>query len=131
MTAPYLSLKPLVPWRQLPRPIPWEQVFGRRAPLELEIGCGNGEVLARRAGERPEANLVGLDLDWVSARRALRRINLAGLDNAKVVQAEAALGLERLFTPRAWPGCGACSPGPGPSPATPGTACSPPVFCTS
>lgn len=100
MTAPYLSLKPLVPWRELTRPIAWDQMFGRSAPLNLEIGCGNGEVLARRAGERPEVNLVGLDVDWVSARRTLRRINLAGLNNAKVVQAEAALGLERLFTPQ-------------------------------
>jgi tRNA (guanine-N7-)-methyltransferase len=117
MTAPYLSLKPLVPWRQLTRPIHWEQIFGRGAPLELEIGCGNGEVLARRAGERPEVNLVGLDLDWVSARRALRRINLAGLDNAKVVQAEAALGLERLFAPQSLAGVWCLFPRPWPKPS--------------
>ncbi|MCB2190944.1 MAG: hypothetical protein KQI62_05225 [Deltaproteobacteria bacterium] len=116
MTAPYLSLKPLVPWRELTRPIAWDQIFGRHAPLELEIGCGNGEVLARRAGERPGVNLVGLDLDWVSARRTLRRINLAGLDNAKVVQAEAALGLERLFTPQSLAGVWCLFPRPWPSP---------------
>lgn len=116
MTAPYLSLDPLVPWRQLPRPIAWDQIFGRDAPLELEIGCGNGEVLTRRAGERPGVNLVGLDLDWVSARRALRRINLAGLGNAKVVQAEAALGLERLFTPRSLAGVWCLFPRPWPRP---------------
>ncbi|MCF8032553.1 MAG: hypothetical protein K9K66_08580 [Desulfarculaceae bacterium] len=114
MTAPYLSLKPLVPWKQLSRPLDWEAVFGRRAPLELEIGCGNGEVLVRRALAEPGVNLVGLDHGWPSARRALRRINLAGAANAKVLQAEADLTLERLFGerslsrawcffPRPWP----------------------------
>jgi tRNA (guanine-N7-)-methyltransferase len=114
MTAPYISLAPLVPWKQMPRPIDWAGVFGRNAPLELEIGCGNGEVLVRRALARPEANLVGLDHGWPSARRALRRINLAGAANARVLQAEAELALERLFVekslsrawcffPRPWP----------------------------
>ncbi len=116
MTAPYLSLEPLVPWRQLPRPLAWEQVFGRSAPLELEIGCGNGEVLVRRAQERPGVNLVGLDVDWVSARRAIRRINLAELNNAKVVQAEAALALERLFIPQSLAGAWCLFPRPWPKP---------------
>ncbi|MBU1275231.1 MAG: hypothetical protein KJ720_07620 [Proteobacteria bacterium] len=117
MTAPYLSLDPLVPWRQIARPVAWDQVFGRSAPLELEIGCGNGEVLVRRAQERPGVNLVGLDVDWVSARRALRRINLARADNAKVVQADAALALERLFTPQSLSGAWCLFPRPWPKPS--------------
>ena len=114
MTAPYLSLKPLVPWKQLARPLDWAALFGREAPLELEIGCGNGEVLVRRALDQPGSNLVGLDHDWPSARRALRRINLAGVLNARILQTEAHLALERLFVenslarawcffPRPWP----------------------------
>lgn len=99
MTAPYISLAPLVPWKSLPRPLDWPALFGREAPLELEIGCGNGEVLVRRARARPELNLIGLDQGWPSARRALRRINLAGAANARVLQAEAGLALERLFAP--------------------------------
>ena len=114
MTAPYISLAPLVAWKQLPRPLDWGRVFGREAPLELDIGCGNGEVLVRRAQARPGSNLVGLDHDWPSVRRALRRINLAEVANARVVQTEAHLALERLFAekslsrawcyfPRPWP----------------------------
>ena len=101
MSAPYKSLKPLVPWRSAPRPPDWPAIFGRRAPLELELGCGNGELLAARAGRRDHCNLVGLDQDWMSVRRALRKINLAGVDNARVVLCRAETALGRLFPPRA------------------------------
>lgn len=114
MTAPYISLAPLVAWRSLPRPLDWPALFGREAPLELEIGCGNGEVLVRRAQAHPELNLIGLDEDWSSVRRGLRRINLAGAANVRLLQTEAGLALERLFAsaslsraacffPRPWP----------------------------
>ncbi len=116
MTAPYISLAPLVPWKQLPRPLDWAGIFGRRAPLELEIGCGNGEVLVRRAQDNPGANLVGLDHGWPSARRALRRINLAGMANARVVQAEAELALERLFLERSLARAWCLFPRPWPKP---------------
>ncbi|RJX34477.1 MAG: hypothetical protein C4525_07150 [Desulfarculus sp.] len=116
MTAPYLSLAPLVAWRGLPRPLDWPALFGRSAPLELEIGCGNGEVLVRRALARPGLNLVGLDEDWLSARRSLRRINLAGAANVRLLQAEAGLALERLFAPESLGRAACFFPRPWPRP---------------
>jgi tRNA (guanine-N7-)-methyltransferase len=116
MTAPYLSLRPLVPWKNLPRPIDWPALFGRDAPLELEIGCGNGEVLLRRALARPDLNLVGLDHGWPSVRRVLRRIGLAGVDNVRVMQTEAWLALERLFAPGAISRADCFFPRPWPKP---------------
>lgn len=101
MSAPYKSLKPLVAWRSGPRPPDWTEVFGRQAPLELELGCGNGELLTARAGRREHCNLVGLDQDWLSIRRALRKINLAGATNTRVVLCRAETALGRLFRPRA------------------------------
>ncbi len=116
MTAPYLSIKPLVPWKNLPRPLDWPVLFGRSAPLELEIGCGNGEVLIRRARAHPELNLVGLDHGWPSARRVLRRAALAGVDNVRMIQAGAWLALERLFKPASLSRADCFFPRPWPKP---------------
>ena len=117
MSAPYLSLKPLVPWREVPRPIDWPGAFGRQAPLELEIGCGNGEVLGERAAQRPELNLVGLDQEWPSVRRALRRVNLAEAANVRLLQAEAGQALERLFVEQSLAGAACFCPRPWPKPS--------------
>ncbi len=97
MAKHYISLEPFLPWRQAERPVDWGARFGRAAPLELEIGFGNGERLVRRAREHPELNLVGLDISWPSARRCLRKIALAGLKNVLLVQADARVALRALF----------------------------------
>lgn len=116
MAKHYLSLDPLTPWRQAERPLDWESRFGRRAPLELEIGFGNGERLLRRALARPELNLVGLDISWPSARRALRKIALANLKNVLLVQADARPALRLLFRPRSIARADALFPCPWPAP---------------
>jgi tRNA (guanine-N7-)-methyltransferase len=64
-------------------------IFGNRRPVEIEIGPGKGAFLLRRAAERPELNLLGLE--WVrsyacyAADRALR----AGLGNVRLLCADA------------------------------------------
>lgn len=95
----YLSLHPLLLWRDMKRPIDWAEVFGRQAELAVELGCGNGELLARRAGAEPDRDFVGIDLDWRSVRRALRRLAQAEVDNVRLVASRAPLALHRLFGP--------------------------------
>lgn len=95
----YISLTPLIPWRQTERPIDWPRRFGREAPLELEIGFGNGDYLVRRAQAHPERDFVGVELEWSSVRRALRKIARAGLKNVCLIQVDARVALERLFRP--------------------------------
>ena len=99
MALEYVSLAPLINWRGNPRPLNWTQHFGRRAPLELDLGCGNGQRLVERAQRHPELNLVGLDLNWGSIRRALRKIAVAGVANVRLLQVRAEPGLKLLFEP--------------------------------
>ncbi len=96
----YLSLQPLLLWQDMARPLDWSQSFARQAPLHMEIGFGNGEFLVRTAQEHPEWNCVGIELEWASGQRCLRRIAQAQVSNVRVLLAEARIALERLFVPQ-------------------------------
>jgi hypothetical protein len=88
----YRSLAPLLIWQQLPRPVDWSAVFGRRAPLEVEIGIGSGEYIARNAAARPDVYFVGVDLRWASVKRALRNLAARPADapaNVRLVMEDA------------------------------------------
>ncbi len=89
MRVYYRSLKPLILWRGAARPLDWAQVFGRVAPVELEIGLGSGDYLVARAQQHPERDFVGVELEWEGVQRALRKIAGAGLTNARVLLGDA------------------------------------------
>ena len=99
--ARYLSFKPFLPWRTVERPIDWPGQFGSPAPLEVEIGFGNGEFLVRRAQQRPERHFVGIELEWASVQRALRRLAQAQATNVRLLLVDAHVALQRLFLPLA------------------------------
>jgi tRNA (guanine-N7-)-methyltransferase len=100
MQARYLSLAPLLLWQHVERPVDWAQRFGRQAPLVVEIGFGNGEFLVREAQAHPEHNFVGIEPEWASVQRCLRRIAQARVANVRLLLVEARVALERLFTPQ-------------------------------
>jgi tRNA (guanine-N7-)-methyltransferase len=83
------------------RPIDWAQVFGRRAPLVLDLGCGNGRFLLGSAVWRPDHDHVGSDVLPVVIRYATRRANQRGLTNIRFAVCDARSFLERYVAPRA------------------------------
>lgn len=80
-------------------PAAWQRIFGRAAPLILEIGFGSGDFLLRLAREKPEANILGLEISLPSIRRGERKLSRAGLKNARIVRAEAHQALWTLCRP--------------------------------
>ena len=114
MKPRYISLKPLVLWRQAKRPTDWQRRFGRKATLEVEIGFGNGEFLVRRAQAHPECDFLGIELEWPSTHRALRKIAQANLPNVRLIQADARHAFERLLLPRSLHRAYALFPSPWP-----------------
>lgn len=60
-------------------PLALERVYGRRAPLALEIGFGGGEALAWWAGRRPEWNFLGFEQPPACIVRAARAACGAGV----------------------------------------------------
>jgi tRNA (guanine-N7-)-methyltransferase len=71
--------------KKLPTPGQWnaEVIFGRTAPLILDIGCGNGRSALHLAISHPECNVLGSDVLPVVIRYATRRGNQRGLSNLK------------------------------------------------
>jgi tRNA (guanine-N7-)-methyltransferase len=61
----------------------WETLFGRRAAMVLDLGCGNGRFLLGSAVWRPEHDHVGVDILPVVIRYATRRANQRGLTNIR------------------------------------------------
>ncbi|GAA1374631.1 tRNA (guanosine(46)-N7)-methyltransferase TrmB [Luteococcus sanguinis] len=80
-------------------PVDWTAVFGREAELCVEIGSGTGETLAALAVARPEANIIGFEVFEPAMASTLSRLARAGVDNVRLVQADAAQGLLHLFEP--------------------------------
>jgi tRNA (guanine-N7-)-methyltransferase len=90
------------------------QVFGRDAPLVLEIGSGMGETTAEIAQAHPEADFIAAEVHGPGVGSLLNRIAAAGLPNLRVVRHDAAEVLQHMiaggalaaihiFFPDPWP----------------------------
>ena len=73
---------------------------GRHAPLELEIGPGNGEYLAAMAAERSAHDFLAVELLWGRVKKCLRKLGGARLTNARLVCGNIGPVLAYLVPPR-------------------------------
>jgi len=71
-------------------PLDCEAIFGRKAPVILDVGCGNGRYTLQSALSRPEFDHVGIDVLPVVIRYATRRANQRGLRNVRFAVKDAA-----------------------------------------
>lgn len=74
---------------ELPRPLDAAALFGREAPLELEIGSGKGLFLATAAAAHPERNFLGTEVARKYAAFAAARCVKRGLPNVRIVLGDA------------------------------------------
>ncbi|GBC97755.1 tRNA (guanine-N(7)-)-methyltransferase [bacterium HR17] len=77
----------------------WSHLFGRDAPLLLEIGVGNGEFLVWLAQRFPDANCVGVEVARKFLLKARNRVRQAGVTNVRLLPMEGSHALSRLFAP--------------------------------
>jgi tRNA (guanine-N7-)-methyltransferase len=66
-----------------PPPLDWSAIFGRVAPIVLELGCGNGRYTLLSALARPDHDHFASDILPVVIRYATRRANQRGLHNVR------------------------------------------------
>ncbi len=90
------------------------QVFGRDAPLFVEIGFGNGESLARMAAANPDNDYIGIEVHRPGVGHLLMLLNQQGLNNVRIYChdaieimehkiADQSLAGVHLFFPDPWP----------------------------
>ncbi len=75
------------------------QVFGRVAPLTLEIGFGMGDATAAMAAAHPEMNFIGVEVHQPGVGALLQRIDERQLSNLRIVQHDAVEVLQHMLAP--------------------------------
>ncbi|MEF7613716.1 tRNA (guanosine(46)-N7)-methyltransferase TrmB [Aquincola sp. MAHUQ-54] len=72
-----------------PHPLDYAAVFGRRAPVVLEIGFGMGGATAQIAAGRPDTDFIGVEVHEPGVGALLKHIGEQGLTNLRLVQHDA------------------------------------------
>jgi tRNA (guanine-N7-)-methyltransferase len=78
-------------------PLEIDQIFGRRAPLEVDLGCGDGSFLAAIAQRTPDHDFIGIERLAGRVRSAARKA--AHLTNVRVLRVETAYAVRYLLPP--------------------------------
>lgn len=64
----------------------WQEIFGRQAPLWVELGTGKGQFIRGLAEAHPEVNLVGLEVQRGVLFYAGRKVKEANLPHVRLVE---------------------------------------------
>ncbi|MDR2170181.1 MAG: tRNA (guanosine(46)-N7)-methyltransferase TrmB [Planctomycetaceae bacterium] len=80
----------LYSYSELPFPFDVVQLFGRAAPVELEIGSGKGLFLRRVSDEFIDRDFIGVEVSLKYARFAASRLIKNSSGNVKIVCCDAA-----------------------------------------
>jgi tRNA (guanine-N7-)-methyltransferase len=80
-------------------PLDLPALFGRSAPLVVDLGCGNGRFLIGSAVWRPTHDHLGIDVLPLVIRYATRRANQRGLTNLRFAVVDGYRLLDRFLPP--------------------------------
>jgi tRNA (guanine-N7-)-methyltransferase len=97
-----------------PAPLNAERIFGRRAPLVVEIGFGMGQATAEIAAQQPDHDFIGIEVHEAGVGALLQRIDERHLANLRIVRHDAvevlgamiapgSLAAVHVFFPDPWP----------------------------
>lgn len=84
---------------EIPLPCPAERLFGRQAPLGVDLGCGDGRFLARMAEARPDWNWLGVEVSAHYALRTLVKLHRQRAMNARLLHGTAWFAFRHLLGP--------------------------------
>src|SRR5437588_10313752 len=81
----------------LGEPANFERLFGRKAPLIVEIGCGGGRTSIGMALIRPECNFLAIEKAGEYYRVLRERATRRALPNLRVSRTDAMYLINRFF----------------------------------
>jgi len=84
---------------EVPKPLVFAELFGRTAPLELEIGSGKGLFLRTAAQRNLEHDFLGVEIGKKYAVLSAAGIAKANLTNAMMICGDAAQLLDEWISP--------------------------------
>lgn len=111
------ALQQLAPDRVIPyceQTIDLPTIFGRTAPVVLEIGFGMGGATAEIAQARPETDFLGIEVHPPGVGALLQQIEARALGNLRLVQHDAVEVLEHMLAPASLAGVHIYFPDPWP-----------------
>lgn len=73
------------------------ELFTTEAPLEVDLGCGDGSFLLSMAGHHPERRFLGVERLLGRVRKVCRKADRLGLRNVKVLRLDARYTVEWLL----------------------------------
>jgi tRNA (guanine-N7-)-methyltransferase len=82
------------------RPLQLASIFGREAPVTMEIGFGNGEALAQLAARHPEEDFLGVEVHTPGVGHLLLKLAEQESANVRILQTDA-MELLRHHLPQA------------------------------
>ena len=77
----------------------WPTLFGRWAPVDVEIGSGDGALLLAYAARHPERNFLGIERAPAKFRRLEARLAHAGSVNVRLLRADVTCVVPALVPP--------------------------------
>ena len=80
-------------------PLDLAQLFGRTAPVVLEIGFGNGETLVEQATANPDKDFIGIEVHEPGVGHCLLKADEAGVRNLRIIVHDAVEVLARQVPP--------------------------------
>ena len=89
-------------------------IFGRNAPLVLEIGFGMGETTARIAAQCPDIDFLGVEVFMAGIGALARRVHEAGLVNIRIIEHDAVEVVRDMIAPGSLQGAHIFFPDPWP-----------------
>ncbi len=76
-----------------------QQVFGRQAPLVLEIGFGMGDATAKIAQTLPDHDFIGCEVHEPGVGCLLKHIGDMGLNNLRIIRHDAVEVMDHMIRP--------------------------------
>jgi tRNA (guanine-N7-)-methyltransferase len=80
-------------------PLDFDLLFGRRAPVEIDLGCGDGSFVTALARQNPERNFLGIERLVGRVRSTCRKAARENLSNLRVLRVEIAYAVRYLVPP--------------------------------
>ena len=82
-----------------PQPLDTSALFGKSAPVILEIGFGMGETTAAIAAAHPDYHYLAVEVHLPGIGALLKRIDEQGLNNVRIIRHDAVEVLQHMIAP--------------------------------